>query len=235
MNACLRHILLLVTLILVGLIRGQDSREQTTVTYTDGVVLDGDTVPVWNLDPAKVYAPFKAKNAKERRRYSRTMRNVRRAYPYAQIASGLIKEYEYDLSQIGKEEGQRKYMKLAEAELRAEFEAEVKNLTVSQGKVLIKLIDRETGETSYQLIKQLRNGLQAFIWQGIAKMFGTDLKAEYEPKGNDYLIEQVVLRIESGQISAAPRRPITAKAKARLLKRKKRLYRKYGLVESKNG
>lgn len=197
--------------------------------YFRAIVIDGDTVPFVNLRTTNVYARFKPRNERERRKYSRMERNVARAYPYARIASRLIREYEYDMAQIEVVNDQKKYMKLAEAELRAEFESEVKNLTVSQGKILIKLIDRETGNTSYELIKQLRSGFQAFIWQGVAKVFGTDLKVEYDPHGRDVMIESVVHRIEAGEIAVRQRRPMTAKAQAKLEKRKKRLYKKYGI------
>ena len=72
---------------------------------------------------------------------------------------------------------------MAEAELRAEFEAEVKDLTISQGRILVKLIDRQTGETSYELVKDLRGSFVAFVWQGMARLFGQDLKSNYDPDG----------------------------------------------------
>ena len=105
------------------------------------------------------------------------------------------REYERDLSRIDRRHDQELYVKLArEAELRAEFEAEVRELTISRGKVLIKLIDRETGQTSYDLVKQLRGGFQAFIWQGVARLFGNDLKDDYDPDVEDRTIEVIVQR-----------------------------------------
>ncbi|MCB0784678.1 MAG: DUF4294 domain-containing protein, partial [Flavobacteriales bacterium] len=124
--------------------------------------------------------------------------------------------YERDLSRIDRRHDQELYVKLAEAELRAEFEAEVRELTISQGKVLIKLIDRETGQTSYDLVKQLRGGFQAFIWQGVARLFGNDLKDDYDPDVEDRMIEVIVQRIERGELAVKPRGPRTAKAQAKL-------------------
>lgn len=210
-------------------LNGLVAQEQQPPVYTKGIIIDGDTVPYVELRATQVFARYEPKTTRDRRKYSRLEHNVTRAYPYARIASRLIREYEYDLAQIEVVNDQSKYMKLAEAELRAEFEAEVKDLTVSQGRILIKLIDRETGNTSYQLIKQLRSGFQAFIWQGVAKMFGTNLKEQYEPHGGDVMIESIVQRIELGEIAVQKRKPRTVKAQARLQKRKERLYRKYGI------
>ncbi|HMC98331.1 MAG TPA: DUF4294 domain-containing protein, partial [Flavobacteriales bacterium] len=133
------------------------------------------------------------------------------------------------LSTIHNGRDQDLYVKLAEAELRAEFEGELKDLTVSQGRVLIKLVDRETGHTSYELVKELRGNFQAFIWQGLARLFGNDLKDEYDPFGDEAMIEAIVQRIERGELAVTPRGARTAKAQARLDKRRARLYKKYGL------
>ena len=80
------------------------------------------------------------------------------------------------------------------------FEKEVRKLTVSQGIILVKLIDRETGRTSYQVIKELKGNVTAFFWQGIARIFGNNLKTEYDPEGEDRVIEDIVLGIEAGFI-----------------------------------
>ena len=102
---------------------------------------------------------------------------------------------------------------------------------MSQGKVLVKLIDRETGRSSYSLVKELKGSFQATIWQGLAKLFGQDLKATYDPVGEDLMIEVIVRRIENGELAVGGRAPRTAKAQARLEKRKARLHRKYGLED----
>ncbi|MFN3874657.1 MAG: DUF4294 domain-containing protein [Flavobacteriales bacterium] len=194
------------------------------------VVLDGDTVPVVELAPAVVEQRWSARDRRQAERYDRLVRNVMRVYPYARLTAELLREYEHDLAAIDRGSDQELYLKLAEAELRAEFEAEVKDLTISQGKVLIKLIDRETGRTSYHLVQQLRGSFTAFVWQGMARLFGHDLKARYDPLGDDRLIEVVVQRIERGELAVGERPARTAKAQARLEKRKARLYRKYGLL-----
>ncbi|MBK6837807.1 MAG: DUF4294 domain-containing protein [Bacteroidetes bacterium] len=87
-----------------------------------------------------------------------------------------------------------------EEQVRKDFEEQIKKLSINQGNVLIKLIDRETGKTSYELIKKLKGSLNAFFAQGLAKLFGHDLKDEFDPEGEDKTIEMIVKQIENGQI-----------------------------------
>jgi hypothetical protein len=193
------------------------------------VVVNGDTIPLVQLPEANVEARWRPRDRREAERYTKLVRQVVKVYPYARLTGQLLKEYEHDLAQIDHGRDQDLYTKVAEAELRAEFETEVKDLTVGQGKVLVKLIDRQTGQTSYSLVKQLRGSFVAFMWQGMARMFGQDLKADYDPLGEDSTIELIVQRIERGELPVAERSARTAKAQARLEKRKARLYKKYGI------
>jgi hypothetical protein len=94
----------------------------------------------------------------------------------------------------------RQLMKRAEDELKAEFEDDLKKLTFKQGLILIKLVDRETGNTSYELVQELRGKFTAFFWQAFARLFGYNLKVEYDPLGDDKEIEDIVVMIENGQI-----------------------------------
>lgn len=196
------------------------------------VVVDGDTLPYVELGAASVYGHWSRAARDEKRRYDRLTRYVLKVYPYARITARLLDEYERDLATIERAGDQDLYVKLAEAELRAEFEEEVKGMTVTQGRVLMKLIDRETGHTTYDLVKQLRGNFQAWLWQGIAQLFGNDLKDDYDAVGEDRSIEHIVQRILSGELQTAERAPMTPKAHARLEKRKARLYRKYGLTQA---
>lgn len=193
------------------------------------VVHEGDTMPVVTLPESEVKARWTARDRRAAEQYDKLTRNIVKVYPYARLTANLLREYEHDLSVIERSSDQELYIKLAEAELRAEFEAEVKDLTMSQGRVLIKLIDRETGNTSYDLVEQLRGSFTAFVWQGLARLFGQDLRSTYDPAGDDRMMELIVQRIERGELAVAQRGARTAKAQARLEKRKARLYRKYGL------
>jgi Domain of unknown function (DUF4294) len=188
-----------------------------------------DSIPLFHLHPAIVEGKLTAKARRNQAKYDKLTHNVLRTYPYAEVTSQLLDQYSWDLERINKEKGRDHYLALAEAELKAEFEGEVRDLTISQGRVLIKLIDRQTGNTSYELIKELRGSFAAFIWQGVAHFFGTDLKDNYEPEGEDAMIEHIVKRIESGELVVAPRPARTTEAQARLLRKKARLYKKYDL------
>lgn len=216
--------------ILLATAFGFQVEAQTPAYVVHAVVLDGDTIPLLYLGEAEVTGRWTPKDRREAERYSKLMRQVVKVYPYAKITGQLLAEYEAELKAMHGAADQDLYMKIAEAELRAEFETEVKDLTVGQGKVLVKLIDRETGHTSYELVKQLRGAFVAFVWQGLARIFDQDLRSEYDPAGSDATIELIVQRIERGELPVAARSARTAKAQAKLEKRKARLQKKYGLV-----
>lgn len=91
-------------------------------------------------------------------------------------------------------------MKQVEQELLVEFEDDLKQLTITQGRILIKLVDRETGSTSYELVKELRGTFSAFFWQTLARLFGSNLKSVYDPYGEDRLIEEIIFLIDRGQL-----------------------------------
>lgn len=193
------------------------------------VVSHGDTMPMYFLEPVEIQAKMTGKARRQAARTDRLTKYVQKVYPYARVTATLLAEYNHDLAQIGRESDRELYVKLAEAEIKAEFEEEIKGLTMTQGRILVKLIDRETGHTGYELVKQLRGSFQAWMWQGVAKLFGQDLKGEYDPEGDDALVESIVRRIENGELAVVPRTARTDKATARLNKRKARLYKKYGM------
>ncbi|HOF20215.1 MAG TPA: DUF4294 domain-containing protein [Bacteroidales bacterium] len=134
----------------------------------------------------------------QERQYDRLVYNLKKTYPYAVITREKLSEVNTRLEQISDEKERKKFLKDFEKELFAEFEADVRNMTITQGRLLIKLIDRETQNTSYELIRQYRGFLSAVFWQGIARIFGSNLKAEYDPFGEDALIELIVRDIEMG-------------------------------------
>lgn len=215
---------------LIGTMNRSFAQEPAVGRVYRAILLDGDTVVTATLPEAVVEGRWSPKDRREAARYDKLTKIVVKVYPYARVTGDLLREYEHDLAQIEREGDQDLYIKLAEAELRTEFEAEVKDLTASQGRALIKLIDRETGRTSYDLVKELRGNFTAFVWQGFAKLFGHDLRSTYDPKGKDRMMEVVVQRIECGELAVAQRGARTAKAQARLDKRKARLYKRYGIA-----
>ncbi|MDR3296637.1 MAG: DUF4294 domain-containing protein, partial [Prevotellaceae bacterium] len=121
-------------------------------------------------------------------------------YPYALLAQEKLAEMDAAFVKITGKREQKEYIKRMEKELFREFEAPLRKLTVSQGRMLIKLLDRQTGRTGYQIVKELKGGFSAFFWQSIAVLFSSSLKAEYEAEGQDQMLEQLVILYENGQL-----------------------------------
>ena len=163
-------------------------------------VIDGDTIPVIPLKEVNVYALKVIKNKREARRFSRLVRNVKKVYPYAKIAGIKLNKYNDILLKTENERERRKIMKKAEDEIQEEFGKDIKKLNFSQGKILIKLIDRETENSSFKLVQDLRGKFQAFFWQAFARIFGYNLKVKYDPEDEDRNIEMIVKMIECGMI-----------------------------------
>jgi hypothetical protein len=163
-------------------------------------IYHGDTIAMVNLPTIDIIAAMSPVAAQKFNQYYRLRRDVLKAYPYAKLAGIKLKEINNHLATIPTERAKKEYIKKTEQELKNQFEKDLKNLTITQGKILIKLIDRETGNTSYALVKELRGSFQAFLWQGVARLFSSNLKAEYDSTGQDQLIEVIVRGIENGDI-----------------------------------
>ena len=183
-------------------VNAQDSSILTTqdIYVARAVVIDGDTLWVADLDEVYIFPTKKFKNRRERRRYTRLIYNVKKAYPWAKLAGDKLAEVEVQLMSLETEQEQKEYMKLIEQELLKDYKEDLKKLTLTQGRILIKLVDRETGDTSYELVKELRGNLSAVFWQALARLFGSNLKSEYDADGEDRLIEEIVILIENGQL-----------------------------------
>jgi hypothetical protein len=165
-----------------------------------GYISDGDTILVIELAPVDVLAPRQFDSRREARRYGRMVRNVKAAYPYASLAGNMFREYSEILLEIDNERDRRRFTEAVEKQIRAQFEEDLKRLTFSQGLILIKLIDRETQRTSYDILKDFRGAFSAVFWQSLGRLFGLNLKTEYDPEGDDKLIEEIVQLIEAGLI-----------------------------------
>ena len=200
MKAKLLHILLTAVLFFpyTELLAQEPLQDNSVVTRT--VVEGSDTLPIIELPEVRVYDKKDFDYLYLKRRYRRMIRNIKKAYPYARIAGIKLKELDNHLATLDSEKEQKAYINQAEKEIMDEFEKQVRKLTVTQGIILVKLIDRETGRTSYQVIKELKGGFTAFFWQGIARIFGNNLKTEYDPEKQDKIMEDIVLGIEAGFI-----------------------------------
>jgi hypothetical protein len=126
--------------------------------------------------------------------------NVRKVYPYAKIVAAKSQEYNYLIANAKTRKERKKLMKQAEEDLKTQFEDDVKNMNEVQGQILIKLIDRETGLSSYELIKEFRGGITAVFYQSFGRLFGYNLKSTYDPIGEDKEIEEIVKLIETGKL-----------------------------------
>lgn len=164
------------------------------------IVVDGDTIPQMLLNEVTVMEPWRFKNKREEAQYSRLVRNIKITLPYARMAAAKLQVINDNLAKLPTDKKRREYLKKAEKELFDEFEAPLRKLTFSQGKLLIKLIDRETGDTSYNLIREYKGGISALFWQGIARIFGANLKDQYIPSDRveDRMIEHIIALIDIG-------------------------------------
>ena len=189
-----------ITLLLMLPAMSQDSINLDNVTVLKRIIVDGDTLYVTSLEEVYIFPEPTFDSWWAERRYRRLVRNLKRVYPYAVIAGDMLYELNEELKYIESERKRKEYIRKKEDELMSEYEDELKKLTITQGRLLIKLIDRETGNTSYELVKELRGSFSAFFWQTLARLFGSSLKTEYDPEGEDELIEQIVVRIEKGVI-----------------------------------
>ena len=196
-------LLSLLTLTTLPLLSNSQSIRQNPDNPQDGIlvrgiIVDGDTLPMITLDAVCIVSEMTFKNKRDKEKWTVLKYNVKKAYPYAIIASARLREYENVLKSLPSESARETYMEIAEKQLKNEFEAQLKGLSMNQGRILIKLIDRETGRTSYDLVKKLRGTFSAWMWQGMARLFGSNLKSEYDAKGEDRLIEVAISQIESG-------------------------------------
>lgn len=161
------------------------------------VEFEGDTLQKIVLPRIAVYSKKRRMRVGEKK-YNRLANAVKLTYPIAQAAAHKLREMETHLMGIDDKKGQKEYVKEVEKELKAEYMPIVKRMSMYQGMVLLKLIDRQTGHTSYALIEELRGKVSAIFWQGVTKMFGGNLKTQYDKEDEDQLIEQLIELYELG-------------------------------------
>lgn len=159
--------------------------------YVDG----RDTIPWVVLPPVDIYANAPKHLQKRIREWTRLRNAVYVTYPYARIAAGVLKDVDAHIDAFPTKKAKKEYLRTKEAELKARFGPKIEDLSVYQGKVLIKLIYRETGTDCYDLIKQLKGGFSARVWQTVAFVFGSNLKSAYNRQENAD-IENIVEEIE---------------------------------------
>lgn len=162
------------------------------------IIIQNDTLPHIQLPEVSVIVRKRNHNYYERQhqKHNRTVYNVQKALPYAKIAALKINEIEQKLKTIHSEKEKKRVVKEEYKQLMKTFKQPLMKLTVTQGRILIRLIYRETQNTSFHHIKEYRGSVNAYFWQSIALLFGHNLKADYEPNGRDREIEEIVRSIE---------------------------------------
>ena len=158
------------------------------------IVLGGDTLYEFNMETFTV-VDLKPYTDKEKDlRFRKIKWHVKKVYPYAITASKMLIKYNKELAGVKSKRKRRKLMKAREKALKVEFEDVIKKMSRTSGRVLVKLIDRETGESTYDIIKEMRGGFKAWVYQGVGKLYGANLKLRYNPTENeeDEMIERVV-------------------------------------------
>jgi hypothetical protein len=189
----------------LGFLHAQDLKVGDIAAYPKEMVSvniseTGDTTADIMFYTCVITADKPFANAKEKAKWDKLKSDVKAAYPYSILAKMKLAEMDSQLVTVKGEKARKDFTDKCEKELTSQFSSDMRNLTYTQGKILFKLLDRETGSTTYQIIQARRGNFSAFMWQGVAVVFGNNLKSDYDPTGDDAKIEEVVQLIEMGVI-----------------------------------
>lgn len=193
----MRKILFLVALLGGLFCHAQES--DSTARMMEVFITERDTFYINSLPAVEIFAT-RYLTEQEQKQFNKLYRHVLKVYPYAKLAAIKLQEYEHILDTLQSDKERKKYMKKLEDELWDTYGNELKKLTYTQGQILLKLLDRETGRTGHVLLQQLRGKFRTFFYQGFARLWGYNLKEGYDPSGEDWMIEYIVLKIERGEI-----------------------------------
>ncbi len=174
------------------------AQERDSSKVVMGIIQGNDTIITVRIKEIWVFPEHKFSSKREQRYYSRYVAKVKKVYPLAVEARVLLKKYEPQYYALTSQRDRRKLMKKLEEELLDQHKEELKKWSISDGKILLKLINRETDRTAYTLIRDFRGDVSAVFWQGIARLFKNNLKDEYSPEDEDKYLEEIVRKIESG-------------------------------------
>lgn len=188
-----RRLFILTLLVAIVVPSAMAQRRSRGYWHIEWTIDNNDTIPLVHILPI-----YKYSRKPDMRRYQRLIRQVKKCYPLAKQARLEMESMERQLLAVGDKKEQEKLAKQLQKQLIKRYTPEILKMTVSEGKVLLKLIDRETEYTAFQIIKDFRGGFVAGFWQMFAKMFGNDLKTDYDPKKRDRTLEQVVHYYEMG-------------------------------------
>jgi len=168
--------------------------------YKVPYIIEGqDTIPQVDLQEVLILGGFKSK--RQAKKFNKLVRDVKKVLPYAKLAGSELNRVNTLMKNLPTKKDKKDYMQAYEKALFHRFEPSLRKMTFSQGRLLIKLIDRECNKNSYELIREYRGGFEAFLWQGVATVFGANLKTDFnEDKEEDAMIERIIFLIETGQL-----------------------------------
>ncbi|MCK0158956.1 DUF4294 domain-containing protein [Cellulophaga sp. F20128] len=194
--------------LMVVFVQSQVVQTNDTILY-DYIKIEGDSIFQSSipLNEVYVFGPLKFESKEARMRYYILRRKTLKVYPYAKMAAERLVVLNDSLNKITKNSKKRKYTREVHKKIEEEFSEKLKKLTRTEGQILIKLINRQTGDTAFGLVKELRNGWRAFWYNNTAKVFKISIKEEYHPESTheDYLIEDILQRAFSeGRLKEQP-------------------------------
>lgn len=175
--------------------RGQSKYGPNDTLIVPVIVYNGDTIPYRELENVFIFGQMTEAQKEAFKKWTRLRNAVYVTYPYALQAGYTINEVNFNLGRIRNDKERKKYIKSKEAELKKKFADPLTQLSVYQGKVLMKLINRETNNNCYELIKEYKGGFSARFWQTVAWVFGSSLKQDYDPAGDDAEMELIVKEV----------------------------------------
>lgn len=200
------NIVILILFLLFGRLASYAQQQSPQTNGTKSILLtpmcvyQGDTIPYVKLPTVYIFKPIKFKNKREMAKYYKLIRDVKKVLPISkEINRAIIETYEYMMT-LPNEKARQKHIKAVEKGLKEQYTPRLKKLSFAQGKLLIKLVDRQTNSTGYELVKAFMGPFKAGFYQTFAALFGASLKKQYDPTGDDALTERVILMVESGQL-----------------------------------
>ena len=191
----MRKLFIILLISIVSSANAQWKSGQHDTLWVPYIVYEGDTMTYKIMDQVNVFGKMTDEQRAYLKKWTRLRNAVYVTYPYAKKASYIINDVVRNLDKIQDAQARKKYLSTREKELKKEFTEPLTALSVYQGKILMKLINRETRNTCYDLIKEYRGGFTARFWQTVAWVFGSSLKQDYDPKGPDAEMESIVLEV----------------------------------------
>lgn len=199
--------ILFILFVLSGLLSGFNLLAQEKKSLYPALVEEiraeeGQGVPIIVLKPVYSFPTkkftSKRQQIKYEQEYARMVYNIKKVYPYAVQASIILRDIDKEYSQLKTKKEKKAYIDKMEKEAFRDFEKPIRSFTYSQGRLLIKLVDRQTNRTAYSILKEFKGGFSAFFWQSVAVVFSSSLKYEFDAEGNDRLLNELILLYEAG-------------------------------------